>query len=54
MNFYRQYSVYRDRDIARQVQSVTDNHVQRVLAKHTLSADDFLCLLSPAAMPHLE
>jgi 2-iminoacetate synthase len=41
-------------EIPRRVQSVTDDDVRRVLAKQTLSAEDFLCLLSPAAMPHLE
>ena len=54
MGFYDRYAAYRDGDISRQVESVTDGDVQRALGKHTLSPEEFLCLLSPAAEPHLE
>lgn len=37
-----------------QVASVNDRDVQHVLGKSALTAHDFLCLLSPAAEPHLE
>ncbi len=40
--------------VAKRVASITDSDVLRALAKRTLCADDFLCLLSPAAEPHLE
>jgi len=54
MDFSDRYAEYRDVDIAHQIESLADADVQRVLGKHTLSLDDFLCLLSPAATPHLE
>ncbi len=54
MDFYDRYAAYRDGDIPRQVESVSDGEVQRVLGKHTLSPEEFLFLLSPAAEPHLE
>ena len=54
MTFYDRYAAYRDGGIARQVESATDGDVQRVLDKQTLAPEDFLCLLSPAAEPHLE
>jgi len=54
MGFYDRYAAYRDGDVSRLVESVTDGDVQRVLGKRTLSAGDFLCLLSPAAEPLLE
>ena len=54
MDFYDRVAAFRDGDIPRQVESATDADVQRLLGKHTLSTQDFLCLLSPAATPHLE
>lgn len=54
MGFYDQYAAYRDGEFSRRVQSATDGDVQRVLGKRTLSPDDYLSLLSPAAGPHLE
>ena len=54
MGFYDHYAAYRDGGIPRQVESAADGDVQRVLGKRTLAPEDFLCLLSPAAEPHLE
>jgi 2-iminoacetate synthase len=54
MDFYDRYRAYRDDEILRKVQLITDRDVERVLGKHPLAPEDFLCLLSPAAEPHLE
>ena len=54
MSFYDQYTALADGDLIHQVESVTDGDVQRVLGKHSISPEEFLCLLSPAAEPHLE
>ena len=54
MDFYDRYAAYGDGKFSRQVRSVSDSDVQRVLDKHTLSPGDYLSLLSPAAEPHLE
>lgn len=53
-SFYDQMKRYGESEVARRVASVTDDDVLRALAKRTLGADDFLCLLSLAAGPHLE
>ncbi len=54
MDFYDRYAAYGDGKFSRQVRSVSDSDVQRVLDKHRLSPGDYLSLLSPAAEPHLE
>ncbi len=54
MGFYNTYAAYRDGDVPGRMESVSDQDVRRVLGKHNLSTEDFLGLLSPAAMPHLE
>ena len=54
MSFYDHYTAVADGDLIHQVESVTDGDVQRVLGKHTISPEEFLCLLSPAAETHLE
>jgi 2-iminoacetate synthase len=54
MSFYDRYETYRDSDICRRIEAVTDGDVQRALSKRTLTSGDFLCLLSPAAGAHLE
>jgi 2-iminoacetate synthase len=54
MSFYTIYAMWRDADLVGRMQSVTDSDVRRTLSKRTLTADDFLCLLSPAAEAHLE
>jgi 2-iminoacetate synthase len=54
MRFYDTYTQWRDNDLTGYVQSVTERDVRRVLNKRTLTAGDFLCLLSPAAEAHLE
>ena len=54
MGFYDHCAAYRDGDVYRKIRSVTDGDVRRVLDKHTLSPDEYLSLLSPAATAHLE
>jgi 2-iminoacetate synthase len=54
MDFYDRYALYRDMDIQPRVESVADADVRRVLGRHALTIDDFLCLLSTAAEPYLE
>lgn len=54
MSYYDFYADYRDLDISLWVESVTEADVQRVLGRHTLSSQDFLRLLSPAAEACLE
>lgn len=54
MGFFDRYAAYSDGNFSRQIRSVSDSDVQRVLDKHTLSPGDYLSLLSPAATPHLE
>lgn len=54
MTFYDPYTAWRENEGSRQIESVTDGDVRRVLGKQTLSPSDFLCLLSPAAEAHLE
>ncbi len=54
MDFYDSDAAYGGGEFSSQVQSVTDGDVRRALGKHTLSPGDYLCLLSPAAAPHLE
>jgi 2-iminoacetate synthase len=54
MSFYDHYVAHAKNDFSRQIDSVTDRDVRRILGKETLTAADFLCLLSPAAEAHLE
>ncbi|BBO71971.1 thiamine biosynthesis protein ThiH [Desulfosarcina alkanivorans] len=54
MSFFDPITALGDGDLIRQVESVTDEDVQRVLGSRTISPEAFLCLLSPAAEPHLE
>ncbi len=54
MRFYDHYRMYHDTDLLGRVDSVSPADVQRALGKQLLSPEDFLCLLSPAAEPHLE
>ena len=54
MSFYDIYTPWKDTDLAGRMQAVTDSEIRRILAKRMLTADDFLCLLSPAAEVHLE
>lgn len=43
-----------DTHLTERLTTAAGDDVQRVLGRHTLTPDDFLCLLSPAAEPHLE
>lgn len=54
MSVYEQLASFGIEQMMRRLESVTDADVKRVLDKRTLGADDFLCLLSPAAEAHLE
>ena len=54
MSFYIPYAAWRDNDLSGRMGSVSDNDVRRIMGKETLTAADFLCLLSPAAEAHLE
>ena len=54
MSFYDIFAQWRDTDLSGRLQSVTDRDVRRLLGKETLTATDFLFLLSPAAEAHLE
>ncbi len=54
MSFYRLYKIWQDDDLDGRLRSTTDADVRRALQKRHLDAADFLCLLSPAAEPHLE
>jgi 2-iminoacetate synthase len=54
MRFLDQYTAVRDTDPMARLASVTGGDVQRTLARHTLTPEDLLCLLSPAAEAHLE
>jgi 2-iminoacetate synthase len=54
MSFYDQYTVWKDLDPMQRIASAAGSDVQRALNKSTLSAEDFLLLLSPAAEAYLE
>ena len=54
MSFYNEYRMYHDTNLGQRVKAVSHADVQRVLSKQALAPEDFLCLLSPAAAPHLE
>jgi 2-iminoacetate synthase len=54
MSFYPICAEYNDAPLAEQFGSVTEHDVRRALNKTTLSPEDFLALLSPAAIPLLE
>ena len=54
MSFYNTYAKWRGIDLWGRIQAVTDGDVHRILDKQTLTANDYLCLLSPAAEAHLE
>ncbi|WP_415716539.1 2-iminoacetate synthase ThiH [Maridesulfovibrio sp.] len=54
MSFYPICAEYNDAPLAEQFGSVTEHDVRRALNKATLSPEDFLALLSPAAIPMLE
>jgi len=54
MSFYELIKEYRGFDFESHTEKVTKNDVLRVLAKEKLDKWDFLCLLSPAALPHLK
>jgi 2-iminoacetate synthase len=54
MSFYSRYTDFSEDRIAHRFASATGVDVQRVLGKRTLSWEDFLLLLSPAAEPYLE
>ncbi|MGB3209403.1 MAG: 2-iminoacetate synthase ThiH [Desulforhopalus sp.] len=54
MSFYKKIEQYRQFDFPSYFDGVTPNFVEAVLAKETLSENDFLALLSPAASACLE
>ncbi len=54
MSFYPICAEYNDAPLAEQFGSVTEHDVRRALNKTTVSPEDFLALLSPAAVPFLE
>ncbi|WP_432736689.1 2-iminoacetate synthase ThiH [Maridesulfovibrio sp. FT414] len=54
MSFYPICAEYNDAPLAEQFGSVTEHDVRRALNKTTASHEDFLALLSPAAIPFLE
>ena len=54
MGFYDHLTAWPSEELSRQIRSVSDGDVRRVLNKHSLSSADMLCLLSPAAESHLE
>jgi len=54
MSFYDRYTVLAGNAPALRIASVTGADVRRVLGKRTLTGEDFLVLLSPAAQPYLE
>ncbi|WP_320169619.1 2-iminoacetate synthase ThiH [Maridesulfovibrio sp.] len=54
MSFYPICAEYNDAPLAEQFGSVTEHDVRRALNKTTLGPEDFLALLSPAAIPLLE
>ncbi len=54
MSFYNTYKEFSDFLSASQIEAITENQVERVLQKETLSASDFYTLLSPAAETYLE
>ncbi len=54
MSFYPICAEYNDAPLAEQFGSVTEQDVRRALNKNTLGPEDFLALLSPAAVPLIE
>jgi 2-iminoacetate synthase len=54
MGFFDIIKVYDKAGLGKTLSSVTENQVKSILEKDTLSSDDFLCLLSPAARSCLE
>lgn len=42
------------KEVSRRIASMTDADVQRALAKEQCTVDDFMALISPAAIPYLE
>ncbi|CCO24136.1 2-iminoacetate synthase ThiH [Maridesulfovibrio hydrothermalis] len=54
MSFYPICAEYNDANLAGQFRSVTEQDVKRAINKTTLSPEDFLALLSPAAVPFIE
>ncbi|GLI55690.1 thiamine biosynthesis protein ThiH [Propionigenium maris DSM 9537] len=54
MSFYSVIERYSDFDIEEYFSGVTENMVLSSMRKENLSSKDFLNLLSPAALPHLE
>lgn len=54
MSFYDVYMAIKEQPIQQRLESVTLQDVERVLGKSSLSADDYLILLSPAAETCLE
>jgi 2-iminoacetate synthase len=54
MSFSKTYAQWQGEDLLERMQAVTDSDVHRTLNKRTLTVEDFLCLLSPAAEAHLE
>ena len=54
MGFYEKIKKYKEFNFEFFTKQVTDQDVQDVLMKEKLDETDFLCLLSPAAMPHLK
>lgn len=54
MSFYNICAQYNEAPLAEQFKSFTEADVRRALAKSTASPEDFMALLSPAAIPFLE
>lgn len=54
MSFTSVYTQWQNHDLWKRIDSVSDKAIRRILGKETLTATDFLCLLSPAAEAHLE
>ncbi|MGD9309891.1 MAG: hypothetical protein PVG51_12160, partial [Desulfosarcina sp.] len=54
MGFFHATTAYDHADPVQQMELATDADVQRALGRHTRTAKDFLCLLSPAAQPYME
>ena len=54
MGFYELIKKYKEFNVESFLKQVTVQDVQNVLAKEKLDERDFLCLLSPAAIPHLK
>ena len=54
MSFYDEYAGYSEADIDAVLKNTTPEKIVKIIEKNSLTARDFLALLSPAAADHLE